>query len=105
MIHCGGQHHFVGKCAFHLATFTNGYVISTVGEYRPNGLRMESLHGADETSFYETMVFRASLLGQECGIRIDDYEELETRHYSSAAAANVCHNAISIRYQQKKDTA
>ena len=57
--HCGEQHHFIGKCRFHLTTFINDVCVSTVGAYFPTSRpdRMETI-GLDR--YYETMVFRTN---------------------------------------------
>lgn len=49
--------HFVGadSCIFRMATYVGGYIVSTVGEYRPHGV--VQMIGADRK--YETMVFKA----------------------------------------------
>jgi len=53
--HCGEQHHFIGKCRFHLSTFVDDKLISTVGAYVPaRGGDFETI-GYDR--YYETMVF------------------------------------------------
>jgi hypothetical protein len=54
--HCGGQHHFVADCRFHLATFIDDLLISTVGEYRQG--RRDKQEEIGSGRFYETMVFR-----------------------------------------------
>jgi len=51
---CGEQHHFIGKCEFHLATFVDDILVSTVGAY-PRDDEFEMI-GVDR--YYETMVFR-----------------------------------------------
>lgn len=55
-IDCGEQHHFIGKCEFHLATFIEGWLVSTVGAWYPaNGPEERCMIGLDR--YYETYVF------------------------------------------------
>ena len=60
-IWCGAQHHFIGDCRFHLATWVDDgrYLVSTVGEYYPSA---RSAPDVPETigvgRHYETFVFK-----------------------------------------------
>jgi hypothetical protein len=51
--------HFVGasSCEFRLATYVNGYIVSTVGEYIPRGSYEVQNIGWNRK--YETMVFKS----------------------------------------------
>ena len=95
--YCGGQHHFVGRCDFHLATFVNGFLVSTVGEYRPvsddNTYRPLGLESDD---FYETMVFAT----QDCEDepQVMSWSELYCERYATPAAANAGHSRVVARY-------
>jgi len=88
--HCGAQHHFVGDCRFHLSTLVNGYVVSTVGEWQPDG------PGTDYVTvgvqLYETMVFRGDG-SEECGFGWSG-PELAVRRYVTAVEANAGHFAM-----------
>lgn len=61
----GWQGHFCAPCRFHLNTLIENekesIIVSTVGDYHVEvfGTKMQSL-GADENSFYETMVFMSA---------------------------------------------
>jgi hypothetical protein len=52
--------HFIGarKCRFGRTTAVNGFVISTVGEYYPEGSTGMQRLGSGSADFYETYVFR-----------------------------------------------
>lgn len=102
--HCGSQHHFIGKCNFHLTTLTdNGYVVSTVGEY-PDALKggkeFQPL-GIASDDLYETMVFHAAPCSPShaCGIDADvGRGEQQTVRYSTPRAANEGHFAAVERW-------
>lgn len=56
--------HFSGRqrCLFHLATHVGGFIVSSVGDYRPDGDRKPVGGGFD----YETMVFVAEQQCEAC---------------------------------------
>lgn len=60
--------HFIAAqhCRFHLATYINGVIVSTVGDYIPPHAEKPVVIGLDR--LYETMVFRAvPQTGAPCG--------------------------------------
>ena len=104
MPHAG--HLIVGNdCRFHLNTYVNGYIVSTVGEYVPDkpvrdilrrrrGTETNLIGDAEKAEFgfeeiglnrlYETMVFKAKPSGDRCcpwmaadwgGVDSDGYNE------------------------------
>lgn len=98
---CGGQHHFVGTCRFHLATLLNsGYVVSTVGEYfSPDGV--QKTLGLGDDSFYETMVFHAENTPNDhpCGVDPDVWRgEQHTERYATPAEANAGHARLCLEW-------
>jgi hypothetical protein len=64
----GGPMHFIGgaKCVFHLATQVGSYLVSTVGNYRPDGVDQPMARIGFER-YYETMVFTLSDQEKSCG--------------------------------------
>ena len=122
MPHAG---HFIcaNHCRFHLNTYVNGYIISTVGEYVPDSAvrkiaretrgRPTDLQGdAEEDEFgfeqlgnnrtYETMVFKA----RKSDYRCCPYEmavpnELDFQGYLDSGAAYKGHLAMVKKWQKK----
>lgn len=100
---CGAQHHFVGHCRFHRATFIDDILVSTVGDYRPvsgSGKRDEIGVGR----FYETMVFRTDgdwTLEQQNDEawqhpNVLDYTELTTQPAQTSLEATVYHEHMVL---------
>lgn len=115
MPHAG---HFICSkdCRFHLNTYVNGYIISTIGEYVPDSRirkiirdsrgRQTNLQGdAEEADFgfeeigyqrlYETMVFygRKNKSGC-CPYEMTSGSELDMKGYNTAEAAYRGHLAM-----------
>ena len=91
---CGKQHHWVIKADFHLATFIDDIVISTVGEgydsvskdwfhmgYFPNG----------NPVYYETMVFDTDGDWEDGHPSISDYSEKDKWVAATYQVANEHH--------------
>ncbi len=96
--------HFIGasSCQFRLGTYVNGYIISTVGEYRPSSSNGEDQEiGADRK--YETMVFKASKRkGKEeqcCPYQIDVSDEVDFEGYNDAVSATQGHYKFCKKYE------
>jgi hypothetical protein len=91
---CGAAHHFVGagKCRFHMATWVNAgrYLVSTVGDYRPDGLNQPMMALGLSDSFFETYVF-------ECDP--DDRGNDGTDHPAVSDWCNVDGERVSTREQ------
>lgn len=98
--------HFIGsrRCEFHLATYVNGYIISTVGDYRPNpSLEIYETVGIGRT--FETMVFPAQARDSEnelCCIYEANHDDghLEMNGYNSATEARQGHYALCEKYDK-----
>ena len=93
--------HFIGgaSCAFHMSTQVPGYLISTLGDYRPNKKR-ETL-GADAESFFETFVFKCAG-DDKYGNPILDYSEIDSRRYADSLAAERGHYEFCEKYAERK---
>lgn len=125
MPHAG--HLCVGRqCQFHLNTYVNGYIVSTVGEYVPDapvrrimresrGRRLD-LKGDEERAefgfeeigdqrLYETMVFRGGPddKWQCCPYVATDWSELEMEGYMTATDAYQGHLKYVAKYRNKKE--
>lgn len=126
-------HLIVGRwCAFHLATaLPNGYLVSTVGEYRPSfsrrhmdriiatGSREPLQARADDEpceeiglgspgrpALYETMVFRSVRDESKCcPFRQESGEDLECARYSTADEATVGHEAMCQKWEAMPEVA
>lgn len=117
--------HFIGayECGFRLATYVNGYIISTVGEYaiygesptkeqtkilkKIYGLKKYSALGGDLDSFYETMVFDATENDDDesacCPYKITNTgEPVETYHYKTNKEATDNHMKLVEQYRFEK---
>lgn len=84
----GKPAHFVGSddCKWHLTTHVGGYIVSSIGEYRP--AHTDEMVPLDEfltPLYYETFVFVAESESWEIG------EELEGQRYSTADKATEGH--------------
>lgn len=99
---CGSPHHFcaASRCHFGFTTFVGDYVVSTVGEYRPDGPSSDlDTLAIGPDSFYETMVFRGGGEETECGNQgIADLSELDRCLYSTAKEANAGHLAMCQKW-------
>jgi hypothetical protein len=84
------------KCRFHLATTIGDLLVSTVGDYFPDGNGSQTEIGSNR--MYETMVFSAKELCEcGCGMPEIDGNELECVGYNDRAAANVGHMEMCLR--------
>ena len=106
MIWYGNAGHFCGcrKCEFHLCTEVGKYLISTVGEYRPDGIDkpMESL-STTPNMFYETMVLELNGSRCKCGCGLPDVHlsALEVDRYETPKEANEKHLEYCKKYAEK----
>jgi hypothetical protein len=107
--------HFIcGQCCqYHLATYVGRWVVSTVGDYFPNGPDGDrKTVGCDR--FYETMVFRASRMPagdpncsgckwvQESGTHVD-FEGYNDAGEATRGHLAMCEKWSKIRSAQKSD--
>lgn len=99
--------HFVGSesCQFGITDIVGHYIVSTVGDYRPNysGGRQEPI-GYGRT--YETMVFAwkegKRCEDAECGCEIpfaDSYMELDFEGYNSKSEAEDGHRRMVNKWR------
>lgn len=102
----GHAAHYCGRneCLFHLATYVGGFIVSSVGDYRPGGILRERKNvwpGYD----YETMVFTAEIAeGQEdtcCPWRIGGDVAVARTNDSGEALRN--HMRLCEEYAAKDD--
>lgn len=91
-----GPMHFIGakSCKFSRAHLVGPYVVSTVGDYQPQGDGWSIPIGWNR--FYETMVFRSTgpCTDPECtcgGKPVLDYDELDMRGYTTREEAERGH--------------
>jgi len=80
-------------CCFRLCSTVNGYTISTVGYYYPDG----DIARAGGVRLYETMVFH-------CNDErvVTDWSELACEGYSYHDAAEAGHEAMVRRYARRR---
>jgi len=98
--------HFVGAryCRFHLCTGVGGFLVSTVGSYRPNGAGVDIQVGADR--MYETMVFRIDgTCDCGCGEPAHSGRELDMDGYNDAKLAREGHLAMCQKWSRKRGAA
>ena len=93
-------HLIVGaKCAYHLATRVGDYFISTVGDYRANGIDLPAeTIGAGKDSFYETCVFRCDGDNENGDPNITDWGEIDGERYASSIEAERGHYSYCEKY-------
>jgi len=95
--------HFIAanRCQFRLATYVNGVIVSTVGEYRPGDEGALRTIGLDRR--YETMVFKALPADDECDAcpyRIAvEAGEIDFEGYNTAGAAYDGHLAMCRKWE------
>lgn len=87
----GHQAHLCVNCRFHLATFVNGYIVSTVGDYYSKGKK--TTIGGGTNSFFETFVMEAIEAPKMecCPYGPKTYDPIELERYSSAGQAREGH--------------
>ncbi len=103
----GSPGHFIAaeSCGFHLCTVIGGYLVSTVGDYRPMGpyTKLDTI-GCDR--FFETMVFRASRCiaeGCTCGeYRQHSGASLDFAPANTRAEAHAAHMAMCTKWAKRK---
>ena len=96
---CGHAHHFIGgpRCRYHLATWVGDYLVSTVGDYVPDGHSEPMSLGPEPDMFFETMVFTAHLVDDpdrddNChGYTVTSWTEVDAWRYQAVEAANEGH--------------
>jgi hypothetical protein len=94
--------HFIGarECNFRLSTYVGGYIVSTIGEYRPfysNKLQEISLFRK-----YETMIFLATKGPNACcPYVVKDYSDLDMVGYNTAEDAMKGHYAMCETWAKK----
>lgn len=97
--------HFIGgsKCAFHLSTRIGGYLISTVGDYRPRGSDQKETIGAGPDAFFETFVFKCD--GEEASgdPNIAEWCEIDSERYATSIEAERGHYRFCEQYASKGD--
>lgn len=93
-------HLIVGdECRFHLATYVNGFIVSTVGEYVHDGKRRT----IGRNRFYETMVFVARPgTGTCCPWVQADGQDVDFEGYNDAGAAREGHMRMVEKYRHTK---
>ena len=93
------------SCAFHMATKVGKYIVSSVGDYRPDGMDKKKVTiGAGENSFFETYVFKAGgICSCGCGEpRIDSGCEIDGIRSATATEARKRHLAMCRKYAKTK---
>jgi len=100
----GHQAHLRVTCEFHLATRVGDYIVSTVGEYRPQSGRADGAqYGLEYARFetigsgrlFETFVFRTS--GEGLGTP-DTFDEVDTEIANDHNTARLNHMAMCRKY-------
>jgi hypothetical protein len=90
--------HFIGgkKCAYHLTTRVGAFLVSTVGDYRPQAQR-ERL-GAGEDSWFETFVFKCDGEADSGDPIIADWSEIDSERYALSIDAERGHYRYCEKY-------
>lgn len=101
---CGYPGHFIGSfdCLFHMKTRVGPWIVSTVGDYRPNHGRAEEPTplGVGAESLYETFVF-AARDDVECHAGMpSDWTEVEGEQWATPQEAEAGHLAMCLRYAE-----
>jgi len=87
------------KCLFSLNTYINGYIVSTVGEYKPNE-KSKKYEQIGWDRIYETMVFKAKKGETQCCPFTADIEggEIDMKGYNCADTAMKGHYIMCEKY-------
>ena len=99
----GDAAHFIcaDRCLFHLSTRIGKYIVSTVGDYRPNGAeKPQETIGAGKDSFYETYVFEADK-NHECGCPNIKPSEIDGERWADHTDANKGHLKYCRKYAKR----
>lgn len=90
------------KCHFRLATYVNGVIVSTVGEYDRDDTGVWGTIGLNRK--YETMVFKAQPSTPEecnaCQYRVAGYSEIDFEPYNTAKDAYEGHLAMCRKWDK-----
>lgn len=92
------------QCLFHLATYINGYIISTVGEYKEPSINKTGFTEIGADRLYETMVFKAGPSKEcpACPWVPANFEEIDMAGYNDADAATKGHYKMCQKYVKGK---
>jgi len=97
--------HFCGcwNCNFRMNTYVGKYIVSTVGEYLPDG-RDGKRHtlGLGKTDYYETMVFRARKSNNKCCPYEMSSGEVDTERYGTPEEARKGHLKMCEKWSNRK---
>jgi hypothetical protein len=97
--------HFIcgDRCSFKLATYSNGYIVSTVGEYRASYISPD-YETIGSGRLYETMVFKAKKSKENlcCPYVIESGMSIDFAGYNTPEDATKGHHALLKKWQRKK---
>ena len=95
----GSPGHFIGAryCHFHLCTRVGKYLVSTVGEYRPDGVEGNNTE-IGLNRLYETMVFLAGKPAPCCGIPEISGEDVDFAGYNTCGEATLGHSSMCDKW-------
>lgn len=94
------------RCAYHLCTRIGDYLVSTVGDYRPDGKKRETI-GAGDAAFFETYVFKCGGEGSSGDPIVADLSEIDGERYAESIEAERGHYRYCEKYanaSQKEET-
>jgi len=86
--------HFIGgqQCAYHLSTRIGAFLVSTVGDYQPNGERGGRMRiGAGDNAFFETYIFRCEGEDENGDPIVSDFSEIDGERYAESIDAERGH--------------
>ena len=100
----GTAAHFIGSasCLHHVCTRVGKYVISTVGDYRPNGPNSDAERiGCDRK--FETFVFKALRGECACGCGLPNFRasEIDSLAANDHKTANANHMKMCRKWAKK----
>jgi len=102
----GHAGHFIGSqdCQFHLNTYVNGYIVSTIGEYLPKPEpRRSDWHEIGYGRTYETFVFTAEPGELECCPWVaSNWSEIDSRGYTDVGEASRGHLEMCRDYTARQ---
>jgi len=88
------------RCAYHLTTRIGDYLISTVGDFRPDGDERAPI-GAGPDAFFETYVFDCLGEDKEGNPILKEFCEIDGQRYAESLLAEKGHYRYCRKYSKK----
>lgn len=92
-------HLIVGsKCVYHLGTRIGPFLVSTVGDYRPDRTNAKETIGAGSKDFFETFVFRCLGEDEDGNPTVQSWGAIDGERYATSLEAERGHYRFCEKY-------